>query len=218
MTMQKTSLRLPAWQIDALDAIADEAEATNRSELIRDGISYVVTEHKDEAPQWAVAESEHDRKRRRNRAKLRGMHFRQRTFEYVRDALFDDMGNMKEHPPSPGKMREYYGSMLRDEVRDEYPDHTEEYLEHVDEILDWYELMHPDTSVGSTADEAVALCAHYLKHEKKGMARKIADDAEPKTTMSKHELLDKARGERADETWRHKWDKSIKPWEREGDA
>jgi len=55
--MQKTSLRLPAWQMDSLDAIAQEAEATNRSELIRDAISKQVQEHKDDAPQWAVAPS-----------------------------------------------------------------------------------------------------------------------------------------------------------------
>jgi len=210
--MQKTSLRLPAWQIDSLDAIATEAEATNRSELIRDAISKQVQEHKDEAPQWAVAESAHDRKRRQNRPRLREMHFKQRIHEYARDCLFDDLGRMKRHPPSPSKFRAYYGEMVREEVKDEYPENEDEYIEHLEETLDWYELMHPDASIGGPKQQAIALVRHHMEHENRDSAREIAEQSAQNTDATKHELLDEARERKADTDWRHQWDEAVRPW------
>lgn len=209
--MTKTSLRLENWMLDALDQIAEEAEAINRSDLIRDGISHSILDHEDEAPDWAVSESVHDRKRRRNRAKLREMHFKQRTFEYCRDALFDHNGNMKEYPPSPERLRQRYGEMLREEVKEEYHGERDEYMDHVNEILDWYELMHPAGDHGGPSEQAVELAGHHMKHDNNERAREVARRASNHAKLTEHEILDKARKVKANAEWRHDWDKATRP-------
>lgn len=210
--MKRITFRAPEWIEEGLDHLTDASDLS-RSELVRRACTDLLREWSDELPEWVRKEATHEDMVKRNRPELRQMHFKQRTFEYAKNALTNDRGGIARYPPHPDKLERHYGRMLREEVNEEHGDYRDEFAEHVDEVLEWYRMLHPNTSQGTVRGQAVAKCAWHFRHDREGAARNVAAEAcsaEAGPELTEHMILDDARSKADKETWIHKTDQSIR--------
>lgn len=205
--MGQKTLTLDDYQIEAVEQAADEF-GISQSEVFRriadEGIASM-----DGLAEWAQKEAEHSRIIQENRPAMRTMHFKQRVYEYLRDTLTNDEGGIAKFPPHPDKVRKHYGESIREAIKKEHPEYQDEYTDHLDEMLDWYEVMHPDTGPADERGRLVEMAAYLIKYRGEGEARQFIESHPGSVDYSPHELLDEARESLHDETWRHEWEGAV---------
>jgi DNA phosphorothioation-dependent restriction protein DptG len=211
--MPKINVRCDEWLKHAVATVSEKA-GISQSELVRQAVTDIVSDWGDDLPDWVEKEMHHSEMLTKNRPELRTMHFKQRVFDYARNALTNDMDKLARYPPEPEKMEEKYFHMLDEEIEKEMPEEWEdEFREHVNEVMEWYRLMHPETDHGSPTEEVKALAAWHYRRGRKKQARSVVkrakDDGQIPASVSVHEVIDEAREEAAKESWKHEWDEAI---------
>lgn len=210
--MSRITIRCPDWMEEGISRLSDASDMS-RSEVIRRAVTELISEWGDELPDWVLKEASHDEMVARNRPELRMMHFEQRAFEYAKNALTNQQGQVARYPPDPEMLEEHYGEMIREEVEEEYEQYRERFEEHIDEVMGWYRTMHPDTSHGTVRHQAVTKCAWHIRHGREPQARTVAQAAVGEATgpeTTEHMILDDARNKATEnERWVHKQDRSV---------
>lgn len=211
--MARITFRCDEHHKEGLQAIAERWDVS-LSDMMRGATIDFIMENPDAVPEWVQKDVAHEDILRRNRNEMRTMHFRQRVWEYVVNTLTNDNGEVAKFPPDPEKVRKHYGESVKEEIRKTHDEYKDEYIDHVMYCLDWYELMHPDTDTGSKTEEVRALATFYFKQGQEGKARRVvndaADDGVLPPEVSVHDVLDQARMDSHNESWKHKWDDAIR--------
>ena len=152
-------------------------------------------------PAWVENDAAHERVVMENKHKMRTMHFKQNTLEYVRDEmLLNGHGKVAAYPPHPDKAAEAYFDSIREEICAEHNDHREEYLEHIEHLEEWYSLMHPHTGPDSTRKKATHLAAYYYKRGSPARAERVLKRAAEDSAEPTGRLREKAKAI-ANEGW-----------------
>jgi Arc/MetJ-type ribon-helix-helix transcriptional regulator len=211
--MARHTFNLPDWQTDGLEGIKRKTELS-MSEVVRQSLNDTLSDWTEEIPEHVERESIAERIKRENKPMLREMHFKQRTWEYVRDLIFTERGQLKRFPPDPEQVEEaYFGSMERQIAEEFDGERSEDFTEHIDELRDWYQLMHPDTETGSQRDQVVHVAAHLFRWRSEKDARDAVKAAIRKGKIRDSErdgVLDDARELYHSKRWKHQWDQSAR--------
>ena len=213
--MSKETVRLPDYQSEGLAELKRQT-GMNKSEIVRGALSKFIASWDDmeEIPEWITNEASHDRIIRENRHKMRAMHLKQNVYEYLlHSCLTGEDGKIARYPPSPEKVRENYGESVREQIDEEFDQYADEYHRHLEMMLDWYEVVHPDTHTG--ADGLVQQTVFWLRWHGEEVARKFLDECEQRGEIPKrvtiHDILDEARDQKRTSDWKAEWDDSIHP-------
>lgn len=213
--MGKHSIRLPEYQSEGLRQFKRET-GMNMSDIIRSALSEFISSWEcngDELPEWVQKEASHDRIVRENKPQMRAMHFKQNVYGYLlHECLEGEDMQLARFPPHPDKVRENYADSVREQIEQEHEQYADEYLGHLERMMEWYELVHPDT--GREGRKGIIQFAAYLmRWEDEGRARMFVDLAmeenDVSTNVSKHDLLDEARQIKAKKTWKMEWDDCL---------
>lgn len=207
--MTRLSARVDDYLNDGIEWL-EETTSMTKSDVVRAALRDYFTRLDGDVPEHVEKQATHEQALREHKPELRTMHFKQRSWEYVRDCLFNQQGDIKRYPPSPDKVRRHYQQMIQREVAEEHEEYREEFEDHIEQLMDWYGLMHPETDVGGPYEQAVELAAHYMRWGETDKAKRVAQKAENKSSHTQHEILDEARQRKARSTWKNQWDEAVR--------
>lgn len=216
--MRKISARLPDHLVEALDYLKKEWGIA-KTDVVRQSLNQTIgddPEHLD-IPDWMVNDAIHDRVKQENRAELRKAHFKQNVYEYLlHDCLRGRDGGMARFPPDPDALRDSYIASMREEIQETVDDGEllQEYENHLEEMIEWYEIMHPDAD-GSRTEQYYNVCRFMIRWEDEEEARRFLDEQDRRgkipDTITPHEILDDARDDVRQANWKNDWDDAIRP-------
>lgn len=201
--MANISFRLP----DSIRQQVDEVRGNvARSKVIRVALVEWLEEH-DEAPRWLKNTNKRDKLIEENNPIASAANFKQRTWEQTRRLLEDDEGNRRPFSPEPDKYKRAYVQSWLKEVHMVIPQMwTEEYMEHLDHLQNYYETVHPSVEVDTPkrTKDIVRQMAVHIKNGNSELAREMADNAESQEVLppskTSADLMADAKRE-SDKTW-----------------
>lgn len=211
--MQSTSVRLEGWQIDGLEQLSKEAD-TNMAHFIRAGVTDILRQYEDGLPDHVSKEAAHEQIIRENKPAMRELHFKQRSWEYVRDMVFNHDGKIKRFPPDPEHVDSVYFDNLRRQVDEEFADErADRYHDHIERLSDWYEMMHPQTDHGSKREQVIEAGVYLMRHDSRAAAREAVKQAVKDGAIQdkeRDEVFDAIRREFSERKWLHDWNEAAR--------
>ena len=215
--MARHTVRLQDYQSEGLEQFADKT-GMSKSDVMRIAMSRLIDDDPTggEIDEWIKQEAVHDRVVMENRPSMRMMHFKQNVFEYLcHECLRGEDGALARFPPQPDMVEETYIDSLRKEIKEAYPEeHREEYLNHLDQMLEWYKLVHPDTKAEDKEQWLFEMCLYFMRWQSEEDARDWIDAKDSQgqipETLTPHEILDEARDAYHRNRWKDEYDEAAR--------
>lgn len=199
---------------DATDELVQSSDV-NRSELVGIALRRLVREWEDDLPEWVQKEVTHADLVKKNRPFIREMHFKQNVRDYlVQNCLLNERNNPAKFPPHPDKVRDRYADSLKDEIDQTDMEYADEYKEHLESQMRWYEAVHPDTGGSTTTEGIISMVEYYMREEGEGEAREFlrmcSERGKIPSGQNQHQILDEARDRIRNKQWKFEWEDSVK--------